>query len=62
MIYVTPIDAVTRRPTADSKDSGFSTLAEVISIMGKPLHKAARTVTYTLYFYSDYNFTEFPNK
>lgn len=60
-IFVTNLNPETREPTDKSQDSGFSSLDEVVLIMGEPICRGKRTVTYTDQFYSNYSVTEFGN-
>jgi hypothetical protein len=53
-IYVTEFDANTKEVLADAVDSGFEDLDSVVMVMGEPLRRAKRTLTYRDCFYSDY--------
>lgn len=46
MIYVTPYDTSTQQCTAQSTDSGFATLAEVVAVMGPPMREGPRMLLY----------------
>lgn len=62
MIYLTTIHPQTKEPTAPSCPSGFASFDDIVAMLGPPLCRGVRTVTYESTFFSDYNFTEFPNK
>lgn len=46
MIYLTPYNPTTREAVADSADSGFSSLDEVVLLMGEPKARGPRWMTY----------------
>jgi len=46
-IYATPFDQATKQPTGASTDSGFASLNDVVTTMGKPIHEYKRMVIYS---------------
>lgn len=58
-IYVTLFDPETKQPTANSEPSGFDTLDDVAAILGEPIVRGKRTLTYAGSFYSNYSVTSF---
>lgn len=53
-IFVTRFSPTTKQVTESATDSGFSSIDEVVSLMGPPLSRGKRTATYRDEFYSDY--------
>jgi len=58
-IFVTTFDPDTLQVTGASADSGFRSLDEVVGLMGEPIRRGVRTVTYSGAFYSNYSVTGF---
>jgi hypothetical protein len=54
-IYVTKFCPETKRVQEPSKPSGFQNLDDVVALMGTPLNRGVRTVTYRNLFYSEYD-------
>lgn len=57
-IYVTEFCPETKRVLKSARDSGFTSIDQVVELMGAPLIKSARTATYRKLFYSEYNLTQ----
>ena len=54
-IYLTPFDDTTKQATAASSDSGFSTLAEAVEMLGPDwLTCSSRAVVYPCVMLSDF--------
>lgn len=53
-VYVTKFCPVTRLVLESATDSGFSSIDDVVMLMGDPIVRGARTATYQDLFYSEY--------
>lgn len=54
-IFVTKFCPETKRVSESAKDSGFTSIQQVIDLMGPPLNRGFRTATYRTLFYSEYS-------
>lgn len=53
-IYVTKFDPYTKKVLESAKPSGFTSIEQVVSLMGAPITLGKRTATYRNLFYSEY--------
>jgi hypothetical protein len=53
-IYVTKFCPVTKLVLESAKPSGFSSIDQVVMLMGDPIVRGPRTATYRDLFYSEY--------
>lgn len=58
IIYVTEFCPETKRVLKSARDSGFTSIDQVVELMGEPVVKGIRTATYRKLFYSEYNLTQ----
>lgn len=54
IIYVTKFCPTTKMVLESAKESGFSSIDEVVLLMGQPINRGKRTATYRGLFYSEY--------
>ena len=56
-IYITHFDPTTKQVTTPGAPSGFPDLDTVVALMGPPLRRGKRSVTYESLFFTDYLLT-----